>query len=132
MIDNKVSKRKKSVKFADDIQVKIIDDNQTPYFEPIKQDNYKDGFHIIYPDVILDASMRYLIMEEATTDIEKDKIFDNLNILNTYDDIIDKSIVYRNGWLMYGSRKDKSQLYYISKIYDGDNNAVSERFDPFK
>ena len=101
----------------------FVFEKQKPSYDA-KQDNYKDGFHIIYPDVILDASMRYLIMEEATIDIEKDRIFDNLNILNTYDDIIDKSIVYRNGWLMYGSRKDKSQLYYISKIYDGDNNEI--------
>jgi P4 family phage/plasmid primase-like protien len=82
------------------------------------KDNYKDGFHIIYPEIVIDASLRYKILEEVQQIVTDEKVLDDIECLNTMDEIFDKSIVMSNGWMMYRSRKYKCQEYKLTNIYD--------------
>lgn len=81
------------------------------------KDNYKDGFHIIYPYPI-HVSMRFMIYEEVREYCESKSIFKNIPHINDYKDIFDISVIMRNVWMMYGSRKDKGALYKLTGIYD--------------
>ena len=44
--------------------------------------------------------------------------FSDIEYTNTLDDIFDISVVYRNGLLMYGSRKEGREPYYLSHVFD--------------
>lgn len=110
---------------SDDLTSFITEKKEPKYDE--KQDNYKDGFHIIYPYMALSINMRYLIIHEVQEYVAGDKGLDAINATNSIDDIFDKSIVERNGWMMYGSKKENGDYYVLRKIYDGECNHVNRK-----
>jgi P4 family phage/plasmid primase-like protien len=115
--------------------VKISDEHlETFLFEKeepsIANDLYKDGFHVVYPYLVLDASIKYLLTEKVCEEAKKLDIFEDISVKNTYDEIFDTTVVYRNGWLMYGSRKKDGQRYSLTKILDHDLTKNEET--PYK
>ena len=94
-----------------------------------KQENYKDGFHIVYPEIVIDASLRYKILEEIQQIVTDDEGLNDIEYTNTNDEVFDKSIVMRNGWMMYRSRKYKCQEYKLTHIYD--YNLDEEKIDQY-
>ncbi|AYV76933.1 MAG: D5-like helicase-primase [Barrevirus sp.] len=79
---------------------------------------FKDGFHIIYPYLPVSEEMRYLILHEVKSKIESSKGFRHIPFTNQIDEVFDMSIIKRNGWMMYGSRKDAGPWYKLKHIYD--------------
>ena len=82
-----------------------------------KTDEFKDGFHIMYPYLSISMDMRYVFTHELKTVITNNKGFSHLKFTNTIDDVIDMSIIERNGWMMYGSKKDNGKYYLLTHIY---------------
>lgn len=93
----------------------------------INKQTYKDGFHIQYPNLPIDKYMRYIILMEAKEIAISKKVFDDINFTNSIDDVFDVSVVYRNGWLMYGSKKKDCQLYKLTKIYNSELNVTTNK-----
>jgi P4 family phage/plasmid primase-like protien len=81
-----------------------------------KEGIYKDGFHIVFPDICVQTKMRHLIRYKVVKMCEDEGIFDDFS--SGPDKIIDKAVVSSNGWFLYGSCKPNGQAYYLSKIYD--------------
>lgn len=79
---------------------------------------YKDGIHIVFPHFAIDAGLRYIITEEVRDNISHEDIITEIPFKNSIDDVFDMSVVMRNGWTMYGSRKQNGQLYKLTHIYD--------------
>lgn len=83
-----------------------------------KNNEYKDGIHIIYPKIALPSNMRLLIIKEATEAVEKENGMGNLPYINPLDDVFDTCIVKANGFMMYGSKKfNNGPLYELTHIY---------------
>lgn len=108
---------KKYVRTADKNIEAFVFEKEHPTYDN-KQDNYKDGIHIMYPHIAIDASLRYKIIESLQNEIEREGTLDDIGFINKYDDVFDKSIVLRNGWMMYGSRKYNGQKYNLTHIYN--------------
>ena len=84
---------------------------------------YKDGIHIMYPDVILSKIDRKIIIEKIT-DMSKNKhLFGNYNFVNNLDDTFDKAIV-SVPWLMYGSQKKNGNVYKLSCVFSNDLGQI--------
>ena len=82
----------------------------------------KDGIHIMFPFLSISyeaqAKVRQQIIEKYQ-DPENDTFFKQCT--NPIDKIIDESVIERNNWIMYGSRKElKAQSYKLTHIFDGD------------
>ena len=75
----------------------------------------KDGIHIIWPNVILSHSMQHLIRKHILN--VANEMFKGLSMSNTFEDIIDKAIIDKNNWQMYGSRKPDCESYRVTKVY---------------
>lgn len=76
----------------------------------------KDGLHIVWPHIVVENSLMHLfrnhILDRAPV------IFEGLPLCNTFEDVIDKAIIDKNNWLMYGSRKPESPYSYsVTHIY---------------
>jgi P4 family phage/plasmid primase-like protien len=86
-----------------------------------KQNNYKDGFHIIYP-IPVDVKMRFFLREKIKEAAEEMELFEDVPYTEdtTYDNIFDIAVVKRNGWLMYGSKKASGNIYALTHIYNAD------------
>lgn len=83
-----------------------------------KNDVYKDGFHFIFPDIPVNVSFRYFILNQVKSLAQQIDIFNDIEYVNTYDEIFDKSVVIDNGLLMYGSKKPGREPYDLTHIYD--------------
>ena len=82
----------------------------------------KDGLHIIFPYIITSNNVQHFIRKKIL-DIANE-VFNNLQLCNEYEDIIDKSIIHINCWQMYGSKKPDCDAYRVSSIYNYINNKT--------
>lgn len=91
-----------------------------------KNDQYKDGFHIMYPYLPLELKARYLITNEASTKCKEQ--FGKIPYINDYEkSVFDSGVVQSNCWIMYGSHKmDKKPYYYyyLTRIWDHKKNEI--------
>lgn len=76
----------------------------------------KDGVHIIYPKVVCDVDIQLMIREQVVRRCPE--VLGDLPLYNIkYDDVIDKSVVDKNAWLMFGCSKPDRAPYAITHIY---------------
>ncbi len=94
-----------------------------------KGKEYKDGFHVQYPNIAMETGMRFLVLDELMEGLKKEGSFDDLKCTNSMNDIVDTCVVHRNGWMMYGSNKDKSQRYDLKYIIDYHLNEMDLDLD---
>ena len=78
----------------------------------------KDGIHIMLPFIVAKYDVLHLVREEIIKDQEVVDYFKNLGFTNPLDDIIDKSVIQRNNWFMYGSSKPGKEAYQLTKIFN--------------
>jgi P4 family phage/plasmid primase-like protien len=97
----------------------LVFEKEEPTFDE-KKSNYKDGFHIIFP-IPFHVTARAFITDEFKKKVKENKTLEDIPYVNEkgIDEIIDTSVVWRNGWCMYGSRKETGKLYSLTQIYDG-------------
>lgn len=95
---------------------------------PYKDTNYtKDGIHLMYPDIICDTKIQHLIRKYVIEHGES--IFASLECENTIEDIVDKSIISTNNWLMYGCSKPGKNPYQLKYIYDHNLCQIQVEFE---
>ena len=96
------------------------------------KDLYKDGIHIMFPYLICDVPLELKLRELVIADLQSE-VFNDINVafVNTSEQIIDKNVIGKNCWFMYGSSKCKSralsckkQTYLLSKVYKCHSNEV--------
>ena len=90
-----------------------------------KEGTYKDGFHLVFPEICAHAKVRHLLRYYVVKMCEDEGTFENF--INGPDKIIDKAVVSTNAWFLYGSRKPNGQLYKLSCIYD---MQLNKTYDP--
>ena len=76
----------------------------------------KDGVHIIWPAVVVSHNVHHLIRKRVL-DMSAE-LFHGMSICNDYEDVIDKAIIDKNNWQMYGSSKPDSDAYQVTAIYE--------------
>uniref|UniRef100_A0A6C0LZW2 SF3 helicase domain-containing protein n=1 Tax=viral metagenome TaxID=1070528 RepID=A0A6C0LZW2_9ZZZZ len=79
---------------------------------------YKDGFHLMFPNLISRPTVQFVVRLMVINDIGSTGAFSHLPIENDLKDIFDEAVIYRNGWMLYGSNKPSGQKYELTKIYD--------------
>lgn len=86
----------------------------------LKNNNYKDGIHIIYPNLAVSKIMKRILLNDIIKLAKVKLLFSGLNLLNDLDNIIDCAVVYVP-WLMFGSKKENGNIYYISHYIKNSN-----------
>jgi P4 family phage/plasmid primase-like protien len=82
----------------------------------------KDGIHLMFPYIITKPNIQYMFREEILKVFNE--IFDNLNCINSSDNIFDSAVIENNNWLMYGSCKPNSEPYSLTGIYTKLDNQI--------
>lgn len=85
--------------------------------QTFNKDEYKDGFHILYPEIALHVDKRYFFFDKVKEITIDDEAFNNIPHFNDYDDILDNSVIMHNGMLLYGSNKEGRDPYSLTKAY---------------
>jgi P4 family phage/plasmid primase-like protien len=82
----------------------------------VKEENVKDGFHVVYPFICARTEVRHLLRSYVLKHIEKEKEFTKFKY--KCDKILDESIIESNPWPLYGSTKPGGQIYKLTKIFN--------------
>lgn len=82
----------------------------------------KDGIHIMFPFIVSAPEPQYYIRNQVLTKIAP--VLSDLPVKNSASDIIDKSVIFANGWMMFGSRKFKCDPYEITYIFNGTGEMI--------
>ena len=89
----------------------------------------KDGLHIII-NLRLNHDKQMMLREEVMKSFHDMGTFDEYDIVNTLDDIFDKSISKGStNWQVYGSRKPGSEPYKLKYVYDICKNSSSNEYE---
>lgn len=91
---------------------------------------YKNGFHLHFPHIFISKEDHINVLLPRVKHIIKEKnIFKDKNV----DEIIDDSYV-KNPWLLYGSSKEKSEAYKLTKIINNEmkESTLEEAFSDYK
>lgn len=78
-------------------------------------DYYKDGFHIMFPKIVLNSKMRHFVRLEVINLCNEMNLFSDFN--DPVDIIIDKAVVSSNAWFLYGSKKHSGHMYSLYRVY---------------
>lgn len=92
--------------------------------------NTKDGIHLMYPLIICHSDIQHLIREHVI--LHGQAFFDSLGCKNSINDIVDKSVISTNGWLMYTCSKPMIKPYRLTHIYDHEYNDLNIKKYPSK
>ena len=95
-----------------------------------KEGHYKDGFHLMFPDLCVHYKLRHLIRHNVVEMCRDDGTFEEFD--QSAEKIIDKAVVSSNGWLMYGSRKPSSHGYKVSKVWNNNLEEFDGSYDDNK
>ena len=88
-------------------------------------DMYKDGFHIMFPSLCIQTSLRHLIRHTVVRMCMDDGTLANYS--NSPDKIIDKAVVSTNAWFMYGSKKPTvDTTYKITNVLNFDMQNIAD------
>lgn len=86
--------------------------------------NTKDGIHIMFPFIVSEPEIQLVIRENVMKKCVELKILDDIGMKNQISDIIDRSVIDRNGWFMFGSTKPYCSYYRLTHVYDGNMERV--------
>ena len=84
----------------------------------------KDGIHLMFPYLITKTKYQLLFRESVLKEVAP--IFADMNLSNSMADVLDLAVIDRNNWMMYGSKKVKSEPYLLTHIYRASDNEVDE------
>jgi len=92
----------------------------------LRSGKYHDGLHFVYPYICTKPDTQFLMRSEFIKIAKEKKLFDKLPLFpekSDPEDIFDKSVIHKTGWLLYGSQKGPDVFpYLISKVYLQDVN----------
>ena len=83
----------------------------------VKKECKKDGVHLMFPYIVTEPSIQHLIRDEIV--IEAKHLFEEC--LNTIEDIVDISVLDKNGWMLLGSSKIDGLPYNLTGIWSYEN-----------
>lgn len=92
-----------------------------------KKNLYKDGFHIYFPYLLIDFKTKHLIREQVLEMIEEKKLFQKHNIPGNPSIVLDKSVIEKNGVLMYGSSKPGKSPYRQTYSFELDEGKLKKK-----
>nr|QFG74308.1 MAG: D5 N terminal like protein [Megaviridae environmental sample] len=85
----------------------------------VKNGEYKDGVHIIFPYICINSKLRQLVYNKVKNLAVSNECFD---IYSNPDSVLDDAVVNTNAWMMYGCSKPNNEPYILTHIY-GKNNV---------
>ncbi len=105
---------------------------EKPQPRQVKNAIWKDGFHIIIPDVVIHYKIHLRIRDDILKECNENSIKPNRFITSNIDKIYDKNTIHQNNWFVYGSKKvDETHPYLLTKcfIFDSANTELKREVD---
>lgn len=106
-----------------------IFEKKSPRFKDGKDDDkkeriIKDGIHIMWPWITTNWTLQEIVRKHICSSIGN--LLDNMQLTNTIYDVIDKQVIYKNNWQLYGSRKPNCTAYMLTHMWTCMNDTCTD------
>ena len=105
------------IDLSDDERLVFIFEKTKPIWDGKETKWVKDGIHLMMPYLITPWLLQSKIREEVIKQCKENNLFEKFELRNKITDIIDKAIIYKNNWLLYGSSKCNKEPYLLTKVF---------------
>ncbi len=98
-----------------------------------KSNLFKDGFHVQYPNLVIDYDSQYELRLRVIEDLKKCNWMPKTT--NTLEDIVDKAVISKNNWLLYGCSKPELSAYKVRHVFqpiDGHLTIIEPKYTQLK
>ena len=126
-----VKEMNKYISVSDERVVAFVLEKNKPNFQGGGKSMFKDGIHIIFPYIITEPKIQYLIRYNTITNPNILELFEKINVTNCAEDIFDIAVIEKNNWQMYGSGKPNHEIYKLSNIYKHNNSYMKQIHNKF-
>jgi hypothetical protein len=97
--------------------ISYVFERNTPYYADYENKQIvKDGLHIIFPYIVSTPNAQYYLRNKIL--LKMPDILKSLQLINDIEDVVDKAVIYSNGWFIYGSCKPDLASYELTYIYN--------------
>lgn len=86
--------------------------------------NTKDGIHIMFPFIVSVPEIQLVIRNNVIKRMTEENTLEHIGMKNQIPDVIDRSVIDKNGWFMFGSTKPHCSWYYPTHTYDGNRERI--------
>ena len=93
---------------------------------PSNKNIKKDGIHIIFPYIVSEPKLQYIIRYSMITNDAVKSLIDTISVTNPLDDIFDIAVIERNNWQMYGSFKPDNIPYKLTHVLEPIDDDIRE------
>jgi len=92
------------------------------------KEKIKDGIHIVSPEATLSNDKWNVIRNYLLKQNVIEKVFGGTGYMNREDDVYDKSMGRKQGWMFYGASKSETAAYQLTNvmIYDPESKTWDE------
>lgn len=106
-------------------------ERDTPYYAEYNKIDIvkivKDGVHIIFPHIVSSPDAQYYLRNKIL--LKMPEILQTLPLTNSINDIVDESIILKNGWFLYGSCKPSLPAYKLTDIYNSKLEIIQNKIN---
>ena len=119
------------ISLSDDERLVFVFEKTKPIWDGKKTKWVKDGIHLMMPYLVTPWLLQSKIRNYVIKRCKEENLFKNFDLVNKISDIIDKAIICKNNWLLYGSCKNNKEPYLLTKVfkYNEDNTITSIPID---
>lgn len=78
----------------------------------------KEGIHIIIPSLVMHNSALHMLRNKVIDDPKTKMIFDRIKNVTPLEDVIDKCIIDKNSWFLYGNGKNNDVINGTPDFYE--------------
>lgn len=83
-----------------------------------KDKKIKEGIHIMIPDVVMHNNVLHKLRVNIINNSETKKIFNDIENISPIEEVIDKCIIDKNAWFLYGNGKSTDIINNYSDFYE--------------
>lgn len=104
-------------KIVDGLEVYLME-RPTAYINTRKDTKLvKDGVHILVPHFVFPVQILHKVRKDLLDNEKFVEVIDEIEQLNSTNDVLDESVISKNAWFLYGSGKPFSEPYLVSTVY---------------
>ena len=85
---------------------------------------YKDGVHLMWPYLLMGTELQLKFREHVYKNLED--VLGPMNLTNPYSDVVDKAVIDKNNWMLYGGQKMGSEPYKLTHVYRVSSDDAEE------
>lgn len=105
---------------------------EKPFSSFTKEKKIKEGLHILIPDIVMHNNVLHMLRNNIISNKQTREIFDSIKNISSIEEVIDKCIIDKNAWFLYGNGKGTDIINNTPNFYETTHIYANKKGIPKK